>query len=219
MIYLAAVCIIISMIGLAILLFASFSQKEDTQTINGFVNKESRKIRWRKEPKEDEGSNSGKPSPQFVLLLQTIIIGQFVGLFFLALSRDPLKFTCLAVNGSILLMASFFCSVLALFNVWLKKQTNLGFRIIIQVVTLILGIVLMKFAIREEMPDAASYFDMARYSYYTTVVVAIATMLINVIFGNKTIKAEFNFSNYLIFVIASGLLIGTGLLAVSSFLF
>ena len=219
MVYLAAVCILVSMIGLAILLFASFNQKEDPQTINGFVNKASRKIRLRREPTEDETSKSGKPSPQFVLLLQTIIFGELVGLFFLALSRDPLKFTIVSINGSILLMASFFCSILALFNVWLKKKTNLVFRIIIQVVTLILGIILMKLAIREETTDAASYLDMARYSYYITVVIAIATMLINVIFGNKMIKTEFNFSNYLIFVIASGLLIGTGLLIVSSLVF
>lgn len=219
MVYLAAVCIIVSMIGLAILLFASFSQKEDLQAVNGFINKESRKIRWRKEPKEEEAAKATEPNPQFVLLLQTIILGELVGLFFLALSNDPLKFTILGINGSILLMASFFCSILALFNVWLKKKTNLGFRVIMQVVTLFLGIILMKFAIRDETPDAASYFDLARYSYYITVVVAIATMLINVIFGNKMIKDEFNFSNYLIFVIASGLLIGTGLFAVSLYIF
>lgn len=219
MVYLAAVSIMVSMIGLAILLFASFSQKEDRQVVNGFVNKDSRKIRARKESEVDENAKSDKPSPQFVLLLQTIIIGELVGLFFLALSHDPLKFTILSINGSLLLMVSFACSVLALLNVWLKKKTNLIFRIILQVVTLVLGITLMKFAIKDHVAEAAGYFSMAMYSYYITVVVAIATMLLNVILGNKTSKTEFNFGNYLIFVIVSGLTIGTGLLITASLVF
>lgn len=219
MVYLAAICITVSMIGLAILLFASFSQKEDRQINNGFINKEFRKIRMRTELEATEKSESKKPSPQFLLLLQTIILGQLVGLFFLALSNDPLKFTVLSINGSVLLMASFFCSVLALFNVWLRKKTNIVFRIIIQAVTLILGITLMKFSIRDQIAQAAGYFSLAMYSYYITVVIAIATMLANVIVGNKEMKTEFNVSHYLIFVIVSGLSIGTGLLILSSLVF
>lgn len=220
MVYLAAVSIMVSMIGLAILLFASFSQKEDRQVVNGFVNKNYRKIRARTEAEELDNTKPGKPNPKFVMLLQTIIIGELVGLFFLALSHDALKFTILSINASLLLMASFGCSVLALFNVWLKKKTNLSFRIILQVATLMLGITLMKFAMRDKIVvEAAGYFSMAMYSYYITVVIAIATMLLNVIFGDKAAKTEFNFGSYLIFVIVSGLAIGTSLLISASLIF
>ncbi len=51
---LSSFSLLVSMIGLYILLFASFSSKDDQELQKGFINKESRKIRVRKENKESE---------------------------------------------------------------------------------------------------------------------------------------------------------------------
>jgi hypothetical protein len=217
MVYLAAISLIVSMTGLTILLFASFSKKEDEQVLNGFINKESRKIRVRQEGEAEDKSKADKPGPKFILLLQTIIIGEIVGLFFLTLTKDPSKFNVLFINSIILFGASFFCSILTLFNVWLQKKTNINFRIILQAATLVLGIILMRFAFKEITISPEEYFFKVIYNcYFITVVIAISTMLLNVIFGKTTKTPEFNFSNYLIIVIVSGLIIGTGLLFMSS---
>jgi F0F1-type ATP synthase assembly protein I len=218
MVFLSGLSLLVSMIGLYILPFASFATKDDQQQ-KDFINKASRKIRIHKENKEPEKSESKKPSPQFMLLLQTIIIGELVGLFFLTLTDNPTKYRILFFNSVILLIASLGCSGLTLFNVWLKKKTNIQFRVILQVITLVLGIFLMKLSFREEVPVSRGYFDAPMYFYYGTVVVALGTMLINVISGNKTEKTEFNFNNYLILVIVVGLVIGTGLLITSSIIF
>jgi hypothetical protein len=219
MVYLSGLSLLVSMIGLYILLFASFATRDDQQLQKGFINKESRKIRIRKENNNLEKSKPKKPSPQFVLLLQTTIIGELVGLFFLSLSINQRKFTILTINAAFLVMASFVCSALTLLNVWLKKKTNIQFRFILQVITLVLGIILMKISIKDEAAMPIGIFVAPIYFYYGTVVVALGTMLLNVIFGNKAKKTEFNFSNYLILVIISGLVIGTGLLFTSSLTF
>jgi len=204
------------MIGLFILLFASFASKEDQQLQYGFINRESRKIRIRKENNKEEKTNRKKPNPEFLSLLETIIIGQLVALFFLLFTKNQMKFTILICNGIILITASFSCSVLTLVNVWLKKKTKIFFRTIIQVIALILGVFLMNLSGKGEAAIRGGYLVIGIYGYYITVVIALGTMLFNVIIGNKTKKVEFNFSNYLILVIVSGLIIGTGLLYTSS---
>lgn len=219
MVVLSGLSLLVSMIGLCILLFASFATRDDQLQGKGFVNKESRKIRIRKEDKEPEESKPKKPGSQFVLLLQTIIIGELVGLFFLTITANPAKYSILKFNAAILLIASLGCAGLTLLNVWLEKKTNIQFRVIIQLATLSLGIVLMKLSFRGEVAISRGYFDMPRYFYYGTVVVALGTMLLNVIFRDKTKKVEFNFSNYLILVIVSGLVIGTLLLITTSLIF
>jgi hypothetical protein len=219
MVYLSSLSLLVSMIGLIILLFASFASKDDQQLEKNFVNKESRKIRIRKENKEPEEDKPKMPSPRTVLLLQTIIIGELVGLFFLTITHNPAKYTILKFNAAILLIASLGCAGLTLLNVWLEKRTDIQFRVILQVSTLMLGIFLMKKSFVGEITISRGYFDVPMYFYYGTVVVALGTMLLNVIFGDKTKKAEFNFSNYLILVIASGLVIGTILLVTTSLIF
>jgi len=217
MVFFSGFSLLVSIIGLYILLFASFAIKEKQRDHKEFVNKETRKIRVHKENSEQNKDETKKPSPQFITLLQTIVIGQIVGLFFLILSHNQTKFSILTINAGLLLLASFGCSVLTLFNVWLKKKMNMTFRIILQIATLVLGIVLMKFSIRDREAIPGLFFIMPIYLYYGTVVVALFTMLLNVIFGNKMKKVKFNFSNYLILVIIAGLVIGTGLMFSSSF--
>jgi hypothetical protein len=219
MVYLSGLSLLVSMIGLYILLFASFATKDDQLQGKSFVNKESRKIRIRKENKEPEEAKPKKSSPQFVLLLQTIIIGELVGLFFLTITDNPAKYSILKFNAAILLIASLGCAGLTLLNVWLAKKTNIQFRVILQVATLTLGIFLMKLSFRGKVLISRGYFDTPMYFYYGTVVVALGTMLLNVIFGDKTKKVEFNFSNYLLLVIVSGLVIGTVLLVTTSLIF
>ena len=219
MVYLSSLSLLVSMIGLYILLFASFASKDDQKLAKNFINKTSRKIRIRQENKEPEEAKPKKPSPQFILLLQTIIIGELVGLFFLSLTGNQTKFTILTINAAILFIASFMCSGLTLLNVWLKKKTNIQFRFILQVITLVIGIILIKFSIRDKAAFLIEMFIFPIYFFYGTVVIALGTMLLNVIVGNKTKKEEFNVSNYLIFVIISGLIIGSGLLFASSIAF
>lgn len=217
MVYFAAASLIVAMIGLSILLFASFAPQADQPASDGFIIKGFRKIRARPEKEPEEKPKENQPNPKFILLVKTIIIGEAVGLFFLALTSNPTKFQILFVNSIILFGASFFCSVLTLFNVWLKKQTNIQFRIIVQVITLILGIILMNQAFKGIAITPDEYFLKIVYnSYYLTVVVAIITMLLNVISGNKSKTPEFNFSNYLLVVVVSGLVIGTFLYYLSS---
>ena len=150
MVYLSSLSLLVSMIGLYILLFASFASKDEQKLTKNFINKTSRKIRIRQENKEPEEAKPKKPSPQFILLLQTIIIGELVGLFFLSLTGNQTKFTILTINAAILFIASFMCSGLTLLNVWLKKKTNIQFRFILQVITLVIGIILIKFSIRDK---------------------------------------------------------------------
>lgn len=216
MIFLSSLSLIVSMIGLYILLFASFTSKDDQESTKSIINKTARKIRIHQENKEPEESKPKKPGPQFVLLLQTIIIGELVGLLFLALTGSQKKFTILTINAAILFIASFTCSGLTLLNVWLKKKTNIQFRIILQVITLVVGIILINLSIRDKAEFPFAMFIFPIYFFYGTVVIALATMLLNVIAGNKTKTDELNVSNYLLFVIISGLIIGTGLLLASS---
>jgi len=217
MVFLSGFSLLVGMIGLYILLFVSFTTKDELQAKKAFMNKETRKIRVHQENSEHDKYKPKKPSPQFIMLLQTIIIGELVGLFFLILSHSQMRFTILIINAGLLLLASFGCSVLTLFNVWLKKKMNMISRTILQIATLILGIVLMKLSIKDKVAIPSLFFIMPIYLYYGTVVIALVTMLINVIFGNKMKKVEFNFSNYLLLVIVSGLVIGTGLMFSSSF--
>ena len=219
MVFLSGLSLLVSMIGLYILLFASFASKDDQQLAKNFINKTSRKIRIRQENKEPAESKPKKPSPQFILLLQTIIIGESVGLFFLTLTASQAKFTILTINAAILFLASFMCSGLTLLNVWLKKKTNIQFRVILQVITLVVGIILIKFSIKDKAAFPFGMFVFPIYFFYGTVVIALGTMLLKVIFGNKIKKEEFNVSNYLLFVIISGLIIGSGLLFASSIAF
>ena len=144
MVFLSGLSLLVSMIGLYILLFASFASKDDQQLAKNFINKTSRKIRIRQENKEPAESKPKKPSPQFILVLQTIIIGESVGLFFLTLTGSQAKFTILTINAAILFLASFMCSGLTLLNVWLKKKTNIKFMVILQVINLVVGIILIK---------------------------------------------------------------------------
>ena len=217
MVFLGGFSLLVSMIGLYILLVASFATKDEQHEHKGFINKDTRKIRVHKENSAHKIDEAKKPSPQFITLLQTIVIGELVGLFFLILSQNQAKFSILTINAGLLLLASFGCSILTLLNVWFKKEMNMTFRIIIQIATLILGIILMKQSFRDKEAIPSLIFTMPIYLYYGTVVIALLTMLLNVIFGNKTKKMEFNFSNYLMLVIISGLVIGTGLMFTSSF--
>jgi len=216
MVFFSSLSLLVSMIGLYILLFASFASKKDQKSAKDLINNTARKIRIRQENKEPEESKPKKPNPTFILLLQTIIIGELVGLFFLTLTGSQTKFTILTINAAVLFIASFLCSGLTLLNVWLKKKTNIQFRIILQAITLSVGIILIKFSIRDKAAFPVEMFIFPIYFFYGTVVIALATMLLNVIAGNKTKKEEYNVSNYLLFVIISGLIIGTGLLFASS---
>ncbi len=220
MVYLGAFCLAVSIIGLYIMLVFSFSPGQ--QHVRGdFIVRAARKIRIHKDKVKTKIPNNNKTNPQFRLLLESIVFGQTVGWFFLWISTDELKFTVLAINAGLLLLASFGCSILTLLNTWLRKKTHILFRIILQASTLIIGLILMKFAIGGETGlgvfasvKTASYMVMAIYSYYTTVVVAIFTMLYVALKGSPEKIEEFEFSNYLLLVIMSGLLIGSGLLLI-----
>ena len=76
-----------------------------------------------------------------------------------------------------------------------------------------------KISIKDKAAFPFGMFVFPIYFFYGTVVIALATMLLNVIVGNKIKKEEFNVSNYLLFVIISGLIIGSGLLFASSIAF
>jgi len=227
MVFLGGFCLIVSMTGLYILLFSSFSPKKTQQMEGDFIIKAARKIRVRKSNTEQEKLAKSQPNPQAVLLIESIIIGEAVGLFFLFLSHNPLKFKFLALNAMFLLVASFLCSVLTLFNTWLKRKTHLIFRIILQATTLIFGVILFRLAIGggEGVIGSVSifkvsyYMQLAIYGYFITVVVAIGTMLYIAIKGNPDKIQEFEFSNYLMLVVMSGLLIGSGLLLAYSIKF
>lgn len=226
MVYLGGFCILVSMIGLYILLFSSFSPKQAGQGHGDFIQKAARKIRFHKENTDHKENSREKINPQFSLLLQSIAYGEIVGIFFLWLGHDPLKFKLLAINAALLLIASFLCSVLTLFNAWLRKRTHLIFRIVLQATTLIMGMVLYRFSMGEQslfegesIVKASYYMQMAMYSYFITVVVAIGTMLYVAIKGNPDKLREFEFGEYLKLVIMSGLLIGTGLLLIYSIRF
>jgi len=219
MVFLGGFSLLVSTIGLYILLFASFAPKDEQQPLKNFIHGEARKIRIRKDTSNKENTEPKKPSPQFIMLLETIGIGEIVGLFFLGLTKNQLKFSLLTLNAGFLLLASLSCSVLTLFNVWLKKKTNIRFRMILQIVTLIFGFILAKLGIRDQTAVPSLFFIAPYYFFYSTVVIALLSMLISVIRGNKSKKTEFNFSNYLLLVIISGLLIGTGLYFTSSLRF
>jgi len=218
MVLLGGLSIGISIVGLYILLFSSFKCSDKQQITSGIIIKSSRKIRVHRENKTDEQQENSKPNPQFVLLLETIIIAELVGLFFLWLTDDHMKHTVLAINGATFLVASFLCSVLTLFNAWLKKKMHLLFRIILQLLTLIIGILLLIYSTdgKAEMPS--DYMANAIDAFYITVVIALVTMLFNVMKGNNNKEIEFNYNNYLILVIASGLIIGSGLLIATIFI-
>lgn len=211
MVLLGGLCIAVSVLGLYILLFSSFKSNEKNQITSNIIIKASRKIRVHHDKNDEENGQNSKANPQFVLLLQTIIIAELVGLFFLWLTKDPMKHSVFLFNGAACLVASFLCSVLTLINAWFKKKMHLLFRIILQVVTLIAGILLMQSSVagRAEMPT--DYVTNAYYAYFITVVVALLTMLFNVVIGNKNEEFEFNYNIYLLVVIASGLIIGSSL--------
>ncbi len=218
MVYLGGFCLLVSMIGLYILLFSSFSPKQKQTGTGDFIKKAARKIRIHKENSALKEVASEKPNPQFVLLLESIVIGELVGLFFLWLSHHPVKFRLLAFNAAFLLVASFLCSVLTLLNAWMRKKTHLIFRIMLQATTLIIGMILYHIATNQQTSgenllyvDVSYYMRLAVYGYFITVVVAISTMLYIAIKGSPEKLQEFEFSEYLMLVIMSGLMIGSGL--------
>ena len=221
MVYLGGFCLILSMVGLYILLFSSFSPKQKQQITGDFIKKAARKIRIPRDSRIVQEIKKNIPNPQVSLLIQSILIGEVVGLFFLFLDPSPLKFKVLAINAAFLLTASFLCSILTLLNAWWKKKTHLVFRVILQVTTLVIGLILFRMAIKERVANVAiggisvikaGYcMKMAIYGYFITVVIAISTMLYTAIKGNPENTHEFEFSNYLFLVVMSGLLIGSGL--------
>ncbi len=216
---LSSLSLLVSMTGLFIMLFASFASDESDTPKSGFVNRQARKIRVHQEPANPEPEETKAPNPKFIMLLQTIIIGEFVGLFFLTLTHHPLKYSILFYNAVVLLIASLGCSGLTLLNVWLSRKTHIEFRIIVQAITLVTAIVLAKLSFRETVEVARGYFDTPMYFFFATVVVALATMLYNVIGRKDKEKIELVFSKYLILVIGVGLVIGTGLYFTSRWFF
>jgi len=211
MVLLGGLCIVVSVIGLYLLLFSSFKSNDTPRMTRDIISKASRKIRMHREKKSDEAPDADKPNPQFILILQTIVVGEVVGLFFLWLTNDPLKYSVILFNGVMYLIASFLCSVLTLFNAWLKKKMHHIFRIVMQMVTLVIGIFLFNFSSAEDVVIPTDYITATYYAFYITVVVALFTMLFNVVRGNKDEPMEFNYNNYLLLVIVSGLVIGASL--------
>ncbi|MFZ5516091.1 MAG: hypothetical protein ACOY90_05605 [Candidatus Zhuqueibacterota bacterium] len=211
MVLLGGLSIVVSVIGLYLLLFSSFKSNDTPQMTSNIIIKASRKIRMHREKKSDEEPDADKPNPQFILILETIVLGELVGLFFLWLTDDPLKYSVILFNGVTYLIASFLCSILTLFNAWLKKKMHHIFRIVMQIVTLVIGILLFNFSSEEDVVIPADYITATYYAFYITVVVALLTMLFNVVRGNKEEEVEFNYNNYLLLVIVSGLVIGASL--------
>ncbi len=227
MVYLGGFSVLISLIGLYILLIFSFSPRKKKKNKGEFIQKSARKIRvHHSQPSIQTLTKSHQINPRVILLLETIVIGEVVGLFFLLLSNDPFKYKILAYNAAFLLIASFLCSVLTLLNAWFKKKTHIAFRVSLQAITLIVGIILFRLAmsgksVKESISivKAGVYMQMAIYGYFITVVVAIVTMLYIALKGDTENNEELEFSNYLMLVIMSGLLIGSGLLLAYSIKF
>jgi len=216
---LSSLSLLVSMTGLFILLFASFSSNESDSPQHGFVSRQARKIRIHEANPTPTPEESKAPNPKFIMLLETIIIGELVGLFFLTLTHHPLKYSILFYNAIVLLIASLGCSGLTLLNVWLSRKTHIEFRIIVQAATLVIAIVLVKLSMREETELSRGYFDAPMYVYFASVVVALATMLYNVIQRKEKEKIEPDLSKYLLLVIGVGLFIGTGLYITSRWFF
>ena len=66
MVFLGGFCLIVSMTGLYILLFSSFSPKNAQQIEGDFIIKAARKIRVRKNNTEQDSPAKPKPNPQAV---------------------------------------------------------------------------------------------------------------------------------------------------------
>ncbi len=208
MVLLGGLCITVSVVGLYILLFSSFKTNEKNKNSG---NSASRKIRAHRENNDNNNTEDAKPNPKFILLLETIFIAEGAGLFFLWLTHDPMKFSVIAINGVAFLVASFLCSILTLINAWFKKKMHLVFRIILQLATLVTGILLLRFSTNGKAEMPTDYVTDAYFAFFITVVIALLTMLFNVVIGNKEEEVEFNYNIYLLVVIASGMIIGSSL--------
>lgn len=208
-----------SVISLYILIFASFEKKEKKPQIPyHFIKRDSRYIKAKpfenKSGEEKQGNNS-----RVVSLLSTVIIGQIVTLYFLFvfLNKDTIIRPILRMNALILLIASFICSILTILNAWLKKKMVISFRLLFQGYSLLMSMILIRLTIRKGVTIKAAVSaagiipDIIISMYFSSVIVALAMMLIDALY-RKNEHVDYDFNIYFRIVVLVGMIVGLGMI-------
>lgn len=219
------ISIFASLVALLVLIFGSFQKKEkkqdDEETAFQFVKRESRTIKINKADenqlrKKKEGLNT-----QISSLLSVVVIGQFVGIYFLLvfLEKTSKVHTVIQTNAIILIIASMICSFLTLLNGWLKIKMEILYRLLFQGYSIIVAAVLFcigvekGITIQSALTSIGFIADFIIIVYFSTVILALALMLLDGVY-RKHERVDFNFNNYFIIVIGIGMGVGLSLLLI-----
>lgn len=223
---LSVLSVIASVVALYVLIIGSFEKKEkkEEKLTQQFIKRESRTIKITKSEENPLKENKGL-NTQVSSLLWTVVIGQAVALYFILVFLEGNKDVniVLRVNGIVLLLASFLCSILTIFNGWFKKKMNISHRLMFQVYSLVVAIILFRMGIEKgisikEAIGAAGYIpNIIIIVYFSTVIFALALMLFDGIY-RKSERVDFNFNIYLLIVVAVGMGVGLSLLLALSIL-
>jgi len=216
----SSAAIFASVVALYILIIASFSQKEKTEPDEQphFIKRDSRIIKVNKStPQNDQQVET--INTQVSSLLWTVISGQFVGIyfFFVFIPGNDAAFVIMRINAMLLLLASFICSFLTMANGWMKKRMVISFRLIFQIYSLLVALILFRLGIgsgitfSDAIHKAGVIPDFIVNFYFLTVIIALALMLLDSSTFRKQEKVDYNYSIYFLIVVGVGMVVGLSL--------
>ena len=219
-IILSSASIFASIIALYVLIIGSFEKKDKKEErVEHHYIKNTSRIRNVNKINENKIHQSKGLNTQVSSLLWTVIIGQAVGLYFLFvfLSKNEAVHIILRINGFFLLIAAFLCSILTMFNGWLKKKMEIPFRLIFQGYSLGVAIILFRLGIhrgvsvKEAVVAAGIFPNITIVVFFTTVILALILMLLDALY-RKHERVDFNYNIYFLIVVIVGMVVGLSLL-------
>lgn len=218
--------ILASVVALYVLIIGSFEKKEnDEKFASPFVKRDSRIIKVNRLDEKPALQTAEGADTQISSLIWTTLVGQAVGLYFLLVFLNDYRIvnTILKLNGIILLIASFLCSILTIANAWFKKKMETSYRLIFQGYSLIMALILFLLGIGKGVTMkkaiiAAGFFpNVIIIMYFSSVIIALALMLFDGLY-RKHERVDYDFNKYFRLVVLIGMVIGLSLLFAMSIL-
>ncbi|MBD3287903.1 hypothetical protein GF337_03790 [candidate division KSB1 bacterium] len=205
-----------SMIALYIIIIATFEKNENGENSGqAYIKRDARKIKvntdYQKNNPKTDGLNTQGSS-----LIWTVLIGQFIGLYFLYyfITTEHIIRSILRYNSLILLLASFLCTLLTILNGFYKKRMELSNRLIFLFYSFIISSVLIYLMLQRGIDVKVAVINAGKIPYliivfyFVMMILALISMLLD---GTvrKYDRVDFNFNIYYYVVI--GVSFGIGL--------
>lgn len=214
--YLTILSITASIIALYILIFATFAKKEEEKKNTGqiYIKRDARKIKVNTTHQAENAKTMGV-NTQGSSLIWTVLIGQFVGLYFLhyfLISENVIR-VILRTNSLILLIASFACTFLTILNGFLKKRMEISSRMIFLSYSFLMSGFLIFLMLQRGIDVRTAVISAGKMPYliiviyFIMMIFALISMLLDGTIRQYD-RVDFNFNIYYYIIIGVSLGIG-----------